>query len=500
MIPTPEQRAILDAARSDASLMISAYAGTGKTTTLVMLAQELRAQLALALAFNVKIKKELERRFPQNFTVKTLNGLGHSAWTPIVGRVELDDRKIGKILTELLRKHPGAPDDWWSSAKQLVAAAQAQGLTPSAFTQVRGLVTDSDANWAEIASQLYIEPEAPLLALAREALTQSCKLAIGASGRATISYDDQLYMPTFFGGRFTKYPVVMIDEAQDLSPLQHEMVRRSAAGRLIVVGDPRQAIYAFRGADSDSIRKLRALREAWIDLKLSVTFRCPRSIVARQQDHAPGYTAAEHNVDGEIVEFEEWTAGNITLHDNVAVLCRNNGPLISLAMKLLRQRIPVVMLGRDIGKNLEALAKKIAPDDSTPREAVARSVQAWRERESEAARALEHESKLAGIEDRAACLLAVLEFAETAGALRAELRDLFARDTGKITLSSIHRAKGLEWETVMHLDPWRIPSRFARKAASRGDRAQLEQEFNLKYVAETRAKHTLLLANLEDFS
>ena len=72
MTPTPEQLEIIEAASQPQSLMVNALAGTGKTTTLVMLAKALGPQPALALAFNKKIKEELEKRFPSNFTVMTM--------------------------------------------------------------------------------------------------------------------------------------------------------------------------------------------------------------------------------------------------------------------------------------------------------------------------------------------------------------------------------------------------------------------------------------------
>ena len=81
MQPTLEQQHIIDAARSPASLMVNALAGTGKTTTLTMLAAALPKEPSLALAFNKKIKEELEKRFPPHFTVMTMNGLGHRAWS-----------------------------------------------------------------------------------------------------------------------------------------------------------------------------------------------------------------------------------------------------------------------------------------------------------------------------------------------------------------------------------------------------------------------------------
>lgn len=56
-----------------------------------------------------------------------------------------------------------------------------------------------------------------------------------------------------------------------------------------------------------------------------------------------------------------------------------------------------------------------------------------------------------------------------------------------------HKSKGLEWASVFHLDPWRIPSPFSRKGEA------LEQELNLEYVITTRTKSELTLIDLEDF-
>ena len=113
-----------------------------------------------------------------------------------------------------------------------------------------------------------------------------------------ISFDDQIYMSAMFHGVFPRFSVTMVDEAQDLSPLNHIMIQKTAAGRIIAVGDAKQAIYAFRGADSNSMQNLRKLRKEWIDLPLATTFRCPTLIVNRQQDHAPGFTAFHTNPQG----------------------------------------------------------------------------------------------------------------------------------------------------------------------------------------------------------
>lgn len=503
--PTPEQSDILSAAReSDKSLMITAYAGTGKTTTLTMLAEALPPIPSLALAFNRKIKEELAKRFPSNFHVKTMNGLGHSAWRAILSKpITLDDRKVGKIIGELAKAESlELGEDGWGEIRSLVTAAMNAGLVPSIFPKP-GLVVDSPEAWTDLALESDCSPD--WISFAREVLITSIRMGFGQNlSSAVISYDDQIYLPTLLGGRFPSYPLVMVDEAQDLSPLQHLMVKKVASKRLIVVGDPKQAIYAFRGADSSSMEKLRALRQDWTDLPLSVTFRCPKVVVERQQEHAPGYSAAESNTEGEVIDLrdnpEGWTWDDVPQDGSVAVLCRLNAPLVSMALKLLSRKIRCVMLGRDLGKGLTALAKKLLPSKDLSPETCRDLINRWREEESNLMRINEKPHKIAAIDDKADCLLAVLEVCTTSGDLFRTLREIFEQTSGTVELASGHKAKGLEWSTVVHLNPELIPSHFAKKAAVEGNKKQLRQEENLRYVIETRTQRTFVLASLKEFS
>ena len=75
------------------------------------------------------------------------------------------------------------------------------------------------------------------------------------------------------------------------------------------------------------MESLRKLRQDWIDLPLTLTFRCPKAVVARQQEHAPGYRAAETNAEGQVLHLrareDGWTWADIP-PGQTAVLCRNN--------------------------------------------------------------------------------------------------------------------------------------------------------------------------------
>lgn len=514
--PTDEQIAVRDAARGKQSLMIRAYAGTGKTTTLEFAGKEIKAP-ALALAFNVSIKKELERRFAPNFTVKTLNGLGYGALMRAMPGTTFqppDGRKIGKLVSHVAKDEKiDLMSEAWDGVKSLVMLAMNNGLVPR--DEGRPLIEDNETNWLAMMEREGILPDdySFFKNLAYKVLEASNRL----TEQGIISFDDQVYYSVCVRGQFPKFPVMVVDEAQDLSPLNHAMLELSKRddGRLIVVGDPKQAIYAFRGADSQSMARLRRLKpeSEWTDLALTLTFRCPKLVVDRQQSHAPGFRAHASNAPGRLVKpgeldlmsgLHQWNWTDVLRHagaDRVAVLCRNNAPLIGLAFKLLRSRVSVQMAGRDIGKGLIAVSKKVLPEDETSRDEALGLVLAWEESEVSAAEALDKPELADQARDRAESLRAVLSFAEVknAGQLRSTLKSLFDREDGQVLLSTIHRAKGLEWNAVLHLDPWRLPSKWAREAARAGNPIGLDQENNLKYVCETRTRDLLMEADLEGF-
>lgn len=510
--PTDEQLAAVEAGRTRQSVMLTAYAGTAKTTTLELMGKVIKAP-ALALAFNVSIKKELEKRFEPNFQVKTLNGLGYGAMMRALPGVTFqppDGRKIGKLVTHVAKENRiELISETWDTTKSLVIRAMNAGVVP--HDEGQPLMPDNGRTWQGLMEDEHIVPDdfSFFQNLAYQVLEKSNEM----TGQGIISFDDQVYYSVCIAGKFPQFPVMVVDEAQDLSPLNHAMLElaKRPDGRLIVVGDPRQAIYSFRGADSQSMRKLRRLKPdgEWTDLPLTLTFRCPKIIVERQQAHAPGFKAAEANAPGRVIRLGDpvdstwsWDDVMMAVQDaRVAVLCRNNAPLIGLAFKLLRRRISVQMAGRDIGKGLVTLSRKVFPEDHMGRDEMKGLLEAWEETEVSAANVADKPEAAEAARDRAESLRAVIGFAEVedAGKLRATLKSLFDREDGQVLLSTIHRAKGLEWDAVLHLDPWRVPSKWASLAARAGNGVALEQEMNLRYVCETRTRELLMEADLEGF-
>lgn len=529
---TLEQQEIFRAARETRkNLMIEADAGCGKTSTMVLLSQNIPIQPALALAFNKKIAEELTRVMPGHFTIKTMHGLGFSAlmkakWASGV-KFTISDRKIASIVTGIFKeaKHEG-PEEDWIIVRDWIVRARGAGMVPSAYAQTfgQGLILDIPEQWDQFSDE--IEPQEILRDFAREGLRRAMRQTLEDR---VIDFDDMIYASLFMGGIYPKPPLIIGDEVQDWNPLNRLQIERCGPqARLFLVGDSKQAIYAFRGADSQSMRNLRGLRpvDSWMELGLHLTFRCPKIVVERQRGHAPKFTAFHTNAQGMELDWRrspqkivgvaedppkiefggvkhdgwsyEWLKSlREKPSDRVAILCRNNAPLLELAFKLIRRGIGPTMLGRDIGAGIKRLAIKISGDKPEMElSAFKDALASWRSNEITKAELMDKQHMISGIEDRAECLRAVMENAtvRTVGDLGKALDAIFVREFGECTLATGHKAKGLEWEIVVMLDPWRIPSRFAQS-----DPGQMMQEMNLKYVMETRTKRVFVEANLEDF-
>jgi DNA helicase II / ATP-dependent DNA helicase PcrA len=477
MEPTSEQRDIIEAAlKQKDSLLINALAGAAKTTTLEMIASAMPIQPILSLAFNKRIAEEMKNRLPGHVQPMTLNSIGHRTWAAATGRrLTLEKDKIYGIFkaqTEGLARGRKA-EVLSNTADYLKAIRQARvaGYIPASLGK-SGLTSRED-----FAEGLEIEEEIDF-SLVDACLGESIRQAYAG----TIDFDDQIYMPTLFGGTFPRYPVVMVDEAQDLSGINHAMLENiSASSRLMAVGDPWQSIYGFRGAVQSSMGRLK-LRFNMMELTLSVSFRCPRAVVRRAWTRVPHMKWPDWAEEGAVNDLQSWNADSI--RDGSAVICRNNAPLFTLALRLIRMGRGVQLVGTDLGPQLVRALKRLGPEAMTQGE-VNDKIDEW-----EADR-IRKRKPAGATHDRAECLRVFAGFGKTLSEAIAYAESIFA-SAGPIQLLSGHKAKGLEWDTVYHLDSWRIPSKFATAPED------LEQEANVGYVITTRAKRELNLINMGD--
>lgn len=481
---TEEQAAIIDAALTTKdNILINALAGAAKTSTLEFLCKYLPKEPILSIAFNKRIAEEMGKRLPPNVKCATINSVGHRIWGAAIGpRLVVDKDKTYKIVKELVDSLParqrGEAYEMFSDIMKLVGRAKSSGYLPDGIhPQVTRLFPASEF-WD------LVEEQDDELLWCRTLVDQALTTSIAQAYRGLVDFDDQIYMPTLFGGSFPQFPTVMVDEAQDLSRLNHAFLRKLArSARLFAVGDQRQSIYAFRGALGSGMSKLQRdfnMKE----MTLSISFRCPVKIVENARFHAPHMQWAPWAIEGSITHLETWNAR--TVADNAAIICRNNAPLFSLAFKLLKQGRGVKLVGFDIGPALVKTLKKLGPETMS-REHLHAAIDLW-----ESEKLAKAKRGVGTIKDKAECLRVFADFGDTLGKACAYAEHLFAT-TGTIQLLSGHKAKGLEWDVVYHLDPHRIPSPW-----SRGEE-DFEQERNVRYVIETRAKRGLFLVTMEGF-
>lgn len=520
--PTPEQQAIIDhlVKKPEVSLMVDARAGAAKTSTIEMAAGSMPSTMStLAVAFNKRIAEELSLRLPAHFTCKTLNAVGHGAWGRRLGkRLILDADKLYKDLKLLMGTSKRSDeDDTFAAVLSLARRAKSAGLVPEgAPMRVQGIVNDHRDNWENFGFEMGMSVDFETIDMARQLLLRS----ITASFQGTIDFDDQIYMSVLFGGQYEKFHTVIVDEAQDLSPLNHLQLCKMAHVRLVAVGDPYQAIYAFRGADSNSMTNLADEWEIHSGkrmekLGLTQSFRVPKGISARHVSHVPDFGSMDFLPEGTIevwpltvrtpngIVVELSTTSNTwslsAIPSDGFVLCRNNAPLVKLAFAIIKQRRPVKILGREIGQALANVLIKACGKAGLPTDAAYTKLRELRSKEI--AKAGDSLSKIDTINDRFECLQILLDASgcDDSNSAAQFIKDLFSdKENGGITLATGHKAKGLEKPWVMHLDPHRCPSPQAERAASRGNMAPMLQELNLKYVIETRSQGTLVLARLED--
>lgn len=455
--PTDEQQTILDTAKSSKSnIMLNALAGTGKTSTLEMLEGVVKQKPILYLVFNKRNADEAKERMLGTTSVKTFNALGHGIWAGVIGRSpSLNSKKTYEIFKGICDEVKGseARTIWqvYDQVRQGVEMAKAIGYVPNGvFPNATRL-----ASQAQLHSVLDEEPDDLVTDITDAVLRASIKLSYDG----VIDFNDQVYMSALFGGTYPKFPLTLVDEYQDLNPVNHEMIRKLVGDRrLIGVGDPNQNIYGFRGAKSAGMAQASELYQT-TQLDLSISFRCPEAIVRNAQWHVPHFKW--FNTGGEVGSRDYYAASEF--EPNATFICRNNAPLLSLAFKLIASGHGINLVGSEIGPRLVKTLQKLG-DTGLSQGAGLSAVDDWLQAK------LDKGSKTAP--DMAECMRIIIRHGDSLGTAIGYAEHLF-KQRGAIQLMTGHKSKGLEFPLVYHLDPHII--------------GESPQDRNIRYVIQTRS-------------
>ena len=489
-IPSKYQQDIFDFIQhGNGNSVINALAGSGKTSTIVNAVKLIPSTCnALFIAFNKEIVKELEKKLAgvKNVQVKTLHSLGLLMIRRNLGtNIEIDEYKYRTFIKK--------------NIKQL-SSADFDKMTTKLMQQY----TDNVIQLCDLGRYNLAQCEKDLLqASARHdipIIDDECNAVLnvmkwGRENTTSIDFTDMVWLPyeLTLNPIGLQYDYIFIDECQDLNAAQRELFLRCfrRGTRFIAVGDKKQAIYSFAGADAESFAKLQNLPNT-TTLPLPISYRCPKKVVNLANQFVDTMECREGAPDGEIVH-------NVSIkdiHDGDMVLCRTKMPLIKLYMRYLRMGVKSYVRGQDIGLNLLRMVDKteqIVLNVSLQKDGVfARLYDDLFEERNRLMikRGMDLEdatlsNQIMNKYDSIKALEILAEGLTSARDLHDRIENVFAESADGVCLSTIHKAKGLEANNVYILCKTLMPSRLATQDWEK------EQEQNLMYVAYTRAKYKL---------
>lgn len=527
-----EQLAFFDAvAQSDENIGLEAVAGSGKTTAIKGALVSVPSSTKIVVCvFNRANADKLRNDpcIPSNVIINTAHGFGKALLVrQFYGNQPIVERgKYTKIAKELVEYYLQTVCQEFVSDQRLLPPKRLEQkwTVPPPFFDERNEQSKADVklfikfirNVAEYAMKTLTPLNFQDLEQMVEHFSLGCPdvdgawewgilmakkaLEIGeqkAREEYVINFDEMLYLPYIWGLTTAKKDILIVDEAQDASPAQRSLyenyVRQGA--RMIFVGDRRQAIQGFAGADAYSWQALIERFQPQL-MPLSICFRCPRSHIELAQKIVPQIRPRPDAPEGvrEVCSYERLLA-NADIGD--LVVCRLSAPLIQTALKLIIASKPAKVRGREIGEALIALATKAGCPKVYPQgfkeqlwQYVLPRIKAATQEGDELEEELWKDKYLA---------LSVLfdEFqCRTFSEFASKVENIFfgsvhgtdEEDVPKnlIICSTIHAAKGDEANTVYILGSNLLP--FLKRVTRAW---QEEQEWNLLYVALTRAKKNM---------
>jgi len=481
--PSIYQQAVYDFIKfSNGNCVIDAVAGSGKSTTIVNALRDIAPdKKVLFLAFNKAIVEELKLKIGNlsNVTVKTLHSLGGSAVMRTFKSV-LDNNKYRTYINDGIR---------FGAIRPTVQLLEEEVLDyKSNIVKLTDLCRAYLCNDLDTLEGIAFKYDLNLL-------DNECGMALnvvywGENNVGTIDFTDMIYLPNVKSLNTEVYDYVFIDECQDLNSAQRELMLQCVnpnGGRFVAVGDPRQAIYGFAGADVESFNILKNLPNTTM-LPLSVCYRCGSDIITLAKVIVPQIEAREGADSGAVIR----NAKLESIKDGDMILCRVTAPLVALCMQYISEGTKAYVKGRDIGANLINMINKskrrniedVLSRLSAEGEKIADKVQRKTRCSIEEAR---ESSMYSSHMDKVQAIIVLSGDLKTTDAVIGRIEKIFKdEERNGICLSTIHKSKGLESNNVYII----CEEKMMLKRAMKLEWTRV-QEINLVYVAYTRAKKVL---------
>lgn len=511
VVLSSEQTAIaMHVDQGKGNILVVARAGTGKTFLIRQCLPLMRGPVAIC-AFNSKIVREVAAKVAADGNkadIATFHSFGWRALRQVYPKAKLEGKgagKFGEWKFDIIADKLEIAEFMRGFVRKAMSLAMQSGFGIFFPLNDRDrwltLVDhfDLDLMFGDDNIGLQMQPGKTVEEKRQKLVQTGCSLAAKAIKMGIqmvheiVSFDDMIYAPLVLNVPLPQFRWVLVDEAQDTNSVRREMAARMLmpGGRMMWVGDNRQGIYGFTGADNDALDTIRD-QFACRQFPMTVTRRCSKLVAALARGLVPDFQAHEDNAEGDVQAIAEKDFVSQTfVPGQDAVICRFTAPLVKAAFALIGAGVPSHVEGKEIGKGLLALIDKW-PSIRQPADLM-KKLDEHLEKETAKLLAKKKEAAADALADAVECIRVIgstLPPGATVDVLRADIGSLFADAADGLRVPTVafmtaHRSKGLEFQRVFG---WGVrthfPARFARQAW------QVQQEHNLQYVLYTRAIET----------
>ncbi len=456
---TDEQDFTVDCIKTGEDSKVQAPAGSGKTFTLEAAAYVMQERRGLYLAFNKAIAESAKTKFSNNVDCRT----GHSVAFGQVAWPYKD--RISKLTGTLI-------------AKQMFIGDTGIYNTPAAkgyiiLDTIRRFCFSADKEiqlkHVPVITGPYLPEHIPAM---REDIVPYAKDVwadqINVDGNLPITHDTYVKL-WHLSDPHIKKDFILFDEAQDANPVMLDIIMQQEHCQKIFVGDKFQQIYGWRGA-INAMDKINTKHSTYI----TQSFRFGDAIADMANRVLQGYMPPElappsikglKTKDGEVLYTP--------IDDPDVVICRTNSGVISNVFKYLEKDVKIYVQGgvaqmltmlrgtADLQMGKRTYAPDLALFNNWEEVIECSGTESGQELRSFVKMVQDH-----GVPALTDALKKTMPFAGSAD----------------LTLTTAHKAKGLEWERVQLHSDFPTPAE---------DKSLEQSEINLLYVALTRALTTL---------
>lgn len=469
--PTEEQQGIVKAFRDTRMLKINAYAGTGKSSTLQLLAED-NPHNSLYIAFNKAIAQEAAGKFPSHVECRTTHSLAFASFGRQIMH-KLNRPKGGYVN---VAGTPAEVARYYRIPEFAVDGEDEESVNANMMGKlvrdtVRRFEQSSDRNLEDKHVPFYTiieyaktRPSLDKKALAGVILKYAQRLWDDRQNvHSTVLATHDTYLKLYqLSNPKLNYDIIYLDEGQDTGDSVLDIVLKQDHAKIVIVGDNYQSIYQWRGA-------VNAMQKVNCPVKyLTKSFRFGQEIadVASEiiKDKKP------------VVGYEKITSvvGGIDYEKPHTRIYRTNSALLSEAVEFLQQGYSVsceIDTG-DFKKLLESAMELFRGNLKGVKHDSIISYASWGEMKE----AAEEEPEIKRVLD-------IITQGKQELFLDS-LKHMKAKEDADVTFTTAHKSKGREWTQVHLAEDFAVPN-------AKGNLP--EQERNLLYVAATRATSVLFI-------